>query len=189
MKLFIVLFLFLAAFSLEAKPLETVMYVDLARYQGTWYEIASIPQFFQRKCVKDTTAEYTVLSREEIRVLNSCTTEKNERIVAEGRGKVVEPKTNAKLKVTFANFKDKYIYLLAGNYWIIKLDDDYQIAVVGHPTRKYGWILSRTPAIPDDMLSDLTRFLEDREYDTCDFFTTPQEGGLTEKRKLCDIGK
>ncbi|KYG68783.1 hypothetical protein AZI87_06015 [Bdellovibrio bacteriovorus] len=184
----VLIFIFAAAMA-EAKPLQTVKYVDLTRYQGVWHEIASIPQFFQRKCVKDTTAEYTVLSNEEVKVLNSCTTAKGERLSTEGRAKVADAETNAKLDVTFANFKDKYFYLLAGKYWIIYLDNNYQVAVVGHPTRDYGWILSRTPSLPDSTLRDLADFLLIRGYDTCKFMTTPQEGGLTERTKLCEWNK
>ncbi|KHD88101.1 MAG: membrane protein [Bdellovibrio sp. ArHS] len=186
MRLVAVLILSLCVFA-EAKPLPTARFVDLTRYQGLWHEIASIPQFFQRKCVKDTTAEYTLLSGEEVRVLNSCMTEKGEKISSEGRAKVIDTNTNAKLNVTFANIAGKYFYLLGGKYWVLHLDNNYQIAVIGHPTRDYGWILSRNSSISESTLKDLADFLEIRGYDTCKFLTTPQDGGMSEKKKLCEL--
>jgi apolipoprotein D and lipocalin family protein len=61
---------------------------------------------------------------------------------ARATARVVDPTTNAKLKVTF-------FWPFAGDYWIIDLADDYRYAVVGHPSREYLWILSRTPTLDD----------------------------------------
>lgn len=175
------------AIALAAPPLTTVDHVDLTRYVGKWHEIASIPQFFQRKCVSDTTAEYQILPDQKIRVYNSCTTKEGERIYSEGRAKVVDPLTNAKLKVTFSHLGDRYFYLLGGKYWIIDLDTNYNYAIVGHPSRKYGWILARDPALSENTLRELHRSLKERSYDTCAFIITPQKGGATAKARLCDV--
>lgn len=133
---------FLRAASREKlPPLETVARVDLFRYMGKWYEIASFPQWFQRGCVS-TTATYTLRQDGTVEVLNQCREKaldgKGKR--AKGRAWVVDRTSNAKLKVRF-------FWPFSGDYWIIDLDDDYQYAVVGHPSRNYLWILSRTPQI------------------------------------------
>lgn len=164
---------------------ETVASVDINRYLGSWYEIASIPQFFQRKCVSDTKAEYE-MAREEnlVRVINSCKTESGETAVAEGRAKVVDQNSNAKLQVTFLKVFD-WVFVPGGHYWILDLAPDYSYAIVGHPRRTYGWILSRTPNMDPDTLLTLEKKLKALGYDTCKFNTTVQQGGLTVSKPLC----
>lgn len=166
------------------RQLVPVEHVDLTRYQGKWYEIASIPQFFQRKCVKNTMADYTVLSESLVRVTNSCVTKDDHTISTEGRAKPQDD-TNAKLKVTFAKVFDRYLFWFSGKYWVIYLEPNYQYAVVGHPTRDYGWILSRTPDLPETTLKEISHFLKVSGYDPCRFQVTPQDNGLSTKKSLC----
>jgi apolipoprotein D and lipocalin family protein len=122
-------------------PLQTVARVDLSRYTGTWYEIASYPQRFQKGCT-GTTATYTLRDDGEIGVVNRCRKGSldGEEDSAKGRARVVDSSTNAKLEVTF-------FWPFWGDYWIIDLGERYEYAVVGHPSRDYLWILSRTPAM------------------------------------------
>lgn len=144
---------------MKPKPLEAVEHVDLERYLGTWYEIATIPQRFQRGCVA-VTAEYSLLPGGDILVVNACregTLDGKIRSVR-GRARVVDKKTNAKLKVTF-------FWPFWGAYWIIGLDPDYQWAVVGHPNRKYPWILSRSPQMDESLYGQLLDFVGTRGYD------------------------
>lgn len=170
-----------------AEPLTTVPFVDLTRYAGKWYEIASIPQYFQRNCVSDTTAEYEILGKNRVRVYNSCETAEHTRIASEGRAKVTDSESNAKLKVTFAHLGRSYFYTFGGKYWITYLDSNYHFAIVGHPNRKYGWILARDPAISMENLQVLTLELKMRGYDTCAFMITPQKNGFLTKSRLCDV--
>lgn len=125
-------------------PLEVVDSVDLGRYTGTWYELASYPQSFQEGCFA-TTATYTLRADGEIDVLNRCRkgSLQGEIDEAYGRARVVDTQTNAKLEVSF--FRPFW-----GEYWIIDLAQDYSYAVVGHPSRDYLWILSRTPTVSDE---------------------------------------
>lgn len=129
---------------LELPPLEVVESVDLGRYTGTWYELASYPQSFQEGCFA-TTATYTLREDGEIGVLNRCRKGALDGEVdeAHGRARVVDEQTNAKLEVSF--FRPFW-----GEYWIIDLAQDYSYAVVGHPSRDYLWILSRTPKMSDE---------------------------------------
>lgn len=168
----------------EKKPLKTVEAVDLQRYMGKWYEIAAIPMYFERQCKTDATAEYTLLPDQQVKVDNSCQIDSGERSYSEGRAKVVDPETNAKLKVTFLHFLG-WRYIASGDYWITALDKDYQYAIVGHPSRKYGWILSRKPQMDSQTLQALSKELMAQGYDTCKFLITPQTGGLEIKKPLC----
>lgn len=156
------------------KPPETVKKVDLKRYTGLWYEIARMPNRFQKDCTGETTAEYSLMEDGRISVKNSCTEENNERDVAEGVAKIVDKETNAKLKVSF--FSILGIRPAWGDYWIIGLGNNYEYAIVGTPDRKYGWILSRTPKLPEDTLSVVKDILVKQGYNPSDFKFTPQNG-------------
>jgi apolipoprotein D and lipocalin family protein len=163
MKNFIILTLFLAAGAAwgrtETKPLEVVPYVDLGRYIGTWYEIATIPQRFQKDCVA-VTATYTLREDGNIAVLNKCRKKTLDGELKEAKAKawVVDKKSNAKLKVQF-------FWPFKGDYWIIELDPDYQFAVVGHPKRNYLWILSRAPKMDEVLYQDLIQRIANKGYD------------------------
>ena len=140
-------------------PLETVASVDLERYLGKWYEIASYPAWFQKGCTA-ATAEYALLPDGRIRVVNRCRKGGPEGPIkkAEGKAEVVDTNTNAKLKVWF-------FWPFKGNYWIIDMDDNYQWVVVGEPSRKYLWILSRTPTMEKAVYRDITARLPQKGYD------------------------
>ncbi len=143
---------------LDLPPLEAVAKVDIERYLGTWYEIASYPQRYQEGCT-GTTATYTLRDDGEIDVLNECRKDSLDgpEDVAEGRARVVDRTTNAKLEVSF-------FWPFWGDYWIIDLGPDYEYAVVGHPSRDYLWILSRTPTLDDGTYDAILGRLEEKEY-------------------------
>jgi apolipoprotein D and lipocalin family protein len=149
-------------------PLETVPRVDLSRYVGTWYEIAAFPQRFQKGCTA-TTATYTLRPDGEVDVLNRCRlgSVDGEEKSALGRAVVVDRTTNAKLEVSF--FRPFW-----GDYWIVDLAEDYSYAVVGHPGRDYLWILSRTPAMPDETYRAIVARLEAKRYETSRLVRTVQ---------------
>jgi apolipoprotein D and lipocalin family protein len=170
----------------NASEVKAVPAVSLDRYQGKWFELAAIPQFFQRKCVRDTFAEYTKLEGGEIRVENNCTGDDSSRIRAEGRARLYDSSETSKLTVTFLKLFGEYRYWAGGDYWVIELDPNYQWAVVGHPTRRYGWVLSRTPTQPVAVLAEIVGRIKAQGYDACEFIVTPQTGGLTIKRPLCN---
>jgi len=152
--------------------LQVVDNVDLNRYLGKWYEIASIPAWFQRGCASRTTATYTLNKDGTIGVLNECYDKNGEMKKANGRAWVVDKKTNAKLKVSFLSFLG--LRLFAADYWIIDLGSDYEYAVVGHPSRTFGWILSRNPTLPDVTFDGIVRRLTAKGYDFSKFKMTDQ---------------
>ncbi len=151
-------------------PLDVVPHVDLQRYLGTWYEIATIPQRFQKGCV-GVTAEYSLRKNGDIQVVNTCYRETldGEVRTARGRARVVDKRTNAKLKVSF-------FWPFWGAYWIIGLDADYRWAIVGHPDRTYLWILSRSPQMDDVLYDELLRLIAGKGYDLARIQKTLQRG-------------
>ena len=130
--------------------LPTVGQVDLARYQGTWHEIARLPMLSQRGCVRST-AEYSLESSGTVRVTNRCRTADGGEKTATGRAYVVDARTNARLEVEFDSWFSRLLPGVArGDYWVIHLEPDYSLAVVGHPSREYLWILAREPVLSDE---------------------------------------
>lgn len=150
-------------------PLQAVGSVELPRYLGTWYEIASYPQRFQEGCTA-TTATYSLRDDGKISVLNRCRKGglDGELDEAQGRARVVDAQTNAKLEVSFFG-------PFWGDYWIIDLDEDYRWAVVGHPGRDYLWILAREPQLDEEVYAGiLERLREEHQYDTTRLVETLQ---------------
>lgn len=152
---------------------QTVPFVDLKRYAGLWYEIAKIPNRFQKNCTGNTTAEYSLRDDGRINVTNSCNGEDGKRNVASGIARIVEESTNSKLEVSF--FSILGIRPFWGDYWIIGLDKDYHYAVIGSPDRKYGWILSRRPELSDEKLNEVWEILKKQGYDPKSFQFTRQD--------------
>jgi len=153
--------------------LKVVHHVELERYLGTWYEIARYPQRFQEGCVASK-AVYELGRDAKIQVYNECRQGSLEGAVksVRGKAKVVDPVTNAKLKVTF-------FWPFYGAYWIIDLGENYEYAVVGHPTRKYLWVLSRTPEMEESVYRRILERLEKQGYNTDRLMRAPQPGGKT----------
>lgn len=139
--------------------LAVVRHVEIERYLGTWYEIARYPNRFQKECVA-VTADYSLRDDGKIRVLNACRKGNLDGPIKsiEGKAWVVDRKTNAKLKVQF-------FWPFRGAYWIIDLGADYDYAVVGHPNRKYLWILSRTPEMEPALYEAIAQRLPGQGYD------------------------
>jgi apolipoprotein D and lipocalin family protein len=140
-------------------PLDTVSDVDLKRYAGKWYEIASYPQRFQKGCTC-TTAEYTLSNEGYVIVENACNKDSvnGEKSGIKGKAFVVENSGNAKLEVQF-------FWPFKGKYWIIDLDTDYTYAVVGHPNREYLWILSRTPQLNEKTYNEILERAKAKGFD------------------------
>ena len=141
-------------------PLKVVTFVDLNRYAGTWYEISRYPNRFQEGCV-GTTATYTIRQDGKIDVLNQCRKGTLDGKISSVKGTawVVDNKTNAKLKVSF-------FWPFSGHYWIIDLGENYDYAIVGHPDRKYLWILSRSPRMDEKIYNLILEKLKLQFYDT-----------------------
>ncbi len=172
MKTILIMFLFSSIILSQQNPLKTVKYVDLKKYAGLWYEVAKIPNSFQDQCIKGTTAKYILKEDGEIAVINSCIDEDGEVDEADGLARVVDKKTNAKLEVSFFSiFGWRPIW---GDYWIIGLDENYQWAIVGTPSRKYGWVLSRTPKLDEITMDTIFGIIKDQGYDPKKFEISKQ---------------
>src|SRR6185369_16771190 len=103
----------------EKRPLRVVPVVDLDRYTGEWYEIARLPNRFQKRCAGEVTAKYTLQPSGKISVLNRCRLENGEQIQAEGVARVAgKGQPNSILKVRFAPALLSFIPQVWGDYQI-----------------------------------------------------------------------
>jgi apolipoprotein D and lipocalin family protein len=151
----------LAGCQTAGPPLEVVQDFDIERYLGRWYEIASFPQRFQKGCVA-TSALYSLRDDGRIRVENRCRDERLDGPLREATGVAWQPDPEtapAKLKVRF-------FWPSWGRYWVIELDPAYRWAVIGHPSRDYLWILSRSPQMDPALYAELLARIRAHGYDT-----------------------
>lgn len=144
---------------MKAQTLQTVPFVDLKKYSGKWYEIASFPQRFQKGC-HCTTAEYSLSEKGYVIVENRCNRDSinGKQSYIKGKAFVEKNSGNAKLKVQF-------FWPFKGKYWIIDLAGDYSYAVVSHPNKKYLWILSRTPQLEKAVYKGILDRLKGKNFD------------------------
>lgn len=137
-------------------PLQVVAPVDLKRYAGLWYEQARLPNRFQQQCSGPVTAEYTPLPDGTLQVRNRCTRADGQQDESIGRARSV-PVAGlpgaGRLEVRFAPEWLGWLPLVWGDYWILKLDRDYQVALVGTPDRSLLWVLSRVPQLNEGAIS------------------------------------
>lgn len=145
---------------------QTAAMVDLQRYQGTWYEQARLPMFFQRHCAQSE-AHYRLQEDGAVGVLNRCRTLDGEWLEARGRATPQVAGQTDKLWVRFDNgFSRLFPGLAKGDYWVLYLDGDYRAALVGNPSREYLWLLSREAEISLETRAELLEQAQNRGYDT-----------------------
>lgn len=168
---------------------ETIPSLDLNRYLGKWYEVSSIPAFFQKKCVQDTTAEYKLLETGKIDVINSCRQANGKMQVANGLAEIKNTETNAELGVSFVPLLNHFGFF-QGQYKVLAIGENYEYSLVGTDNLKFGWILSRTPALSVDTLVVIEKEIRRQGYDSCSFLMSLQTGGAyVERVPLCEAVK
>jgi apolipoprotein D and lipocalin family protein len=160
----------------QPSPVRTVPFVDLDRYVGDWFEIARVPNRFQRQCVGDVRASYARRADGRIDVVNRCRTADGQ-TEARGVARLVDEQSQAKLEVRFAPAWLSWLPPVWGDYWVIGLASDYSWAVVGDPDREYLWILARTPRLEAESISAARAAARDNGFDVAHLVQTPQDAG------------
>ena len=166
------------AFAQEAgaAPLQTIAALDVPRYMGTWYEIAKYPNWFQKKCVGDTRADYSLQPNGRVQVINRCREASGELSEAVGMARQIGAADSPKLEVRFAPAWLSFLPMVWGDYWVIDLDPDYRLVAVSEPSREYLWVLSRTPAVDAQAYEALLARLAARGFDPGKLERTTQPG-------------
>jgi apolipoprotein D and lipocalin family protein len=151
------------------KPLD-VARVDLAKFEGGYFEIAKLPRPTQAECA-GTTAYYRRVSEAELSVVHECREGSLDGPLrrSAARAVVPDPDVPAKLSLDVGGF--------FGDYWIVDVADDYRYVAVGHPSRDYLWILSRSSTLPADDLDALQLRLSDADFDVSRLEFTEQRSG------------
>lgn len=159
-----------------AEPLRAIATLDVPRYMGTWYEIARYPNWFQKKCVSDTRAEYSLQADGRVQVINRCREQNGELAEAVGMARQVGAADSAQLEVRFAPAWLSFLPMVWGDYWVVDLDPDYQLVAVSEPGREYLWVLARTPMVDARTYEALLGRLAARGFDTGKLERTVQQG-------------
>ena len=153
------IFLLLNSCTMSQTPPTVTDQVDLQKYAGKWFEIASYPMSFQKDCFC-VTAVYTLTDKGYVKVFNSCRKGGVDGKIKSITGKAfpVKGTNNVKLKVQF-------FWPFKADYWIIDKADDYSWAVVSGPSRKYLWILNRKPVMPKETYGYITERIVKNGFD------------------------
>lgn len=158
----------------QTKPLQTVEKVELDKYLGVWYEVARKPLYFQNKCDRDVTATYTLNENGNVVVDNRCYTKEGNLTQSIGEAFIENAPFNSKLKVSFLPEAIRWLPFGRGDYWVLKLDENYQTVLVGEPRRKYMWVLSRTPQPDQAVVNEYLEYAKSLGYDLGDVIHTKQ---------------
>jgi lipocalin len=167
-----ILILFTAMIFNSVIPQKTpsvVSTVDLNRYMGMWYEIARLPNYFERK-LKCTSANYTLRDDGRITVLNKgyYLTDPQKSTSARGVAWIPDRNSPAKLKVQF-------FWPFSGDYWIMELDKEYRYVLVGDPSHKYLWILAREKEMDEQTYNMLLSKAVENGYDVKSIIRVEQD--------------
>jgi apolipoprotein D and lipocalin family protein len=152
----------------KSEPVPTLTPInalDVPRYMGTWYEITKFPAWFQKKCVADTRAEYSLQPGGQVQVINRCRQENGEMKEAVGIARQIGGTASSKLEVRFAPAWLSFIPAVWGDYWVIDLDPAYQLVAVSEPKLEYLWILSRSTKVDPGTYAALIARLSSRGFD------------------------
>lgn len=151
------------------EPLRPVAHVDLPRYMGDWYVIGEIPYFAEKDCV-DSIESYALRAKGGIDNWFRCRKKSFDAPLerkASARISVVDTESNAVWRVWFLGF-------IPVKYVILDLDPGYKWVAVGHPSRRYGWIMSRDKTLDEATYQRILRDLGTQGYDTTKFQKVPQ---------------
>ncbi|KAF1025479.1 MAG: Outer membrane lipoprotein Blc [Acinetobacter bereziniae] len=157
----------------SVNQIKTVDNIDITKYMGKWYEVAHLPNYFQRKCSANTAAEYSLNQDKTVKVLNSCQNKNGNLQSSQGLAKSIND-GNSKLKVSFMPKGLQWVPFTKGDYWILRIDPEYKVALVGGPSKKYLWILSRTPHIDETTYVSYLETAKNLGYDTHNLIKTIQ---------------
>lgn len=136
--------------------LPTVENLDLSKYQGKWYEIARLPNSFE-KGLTSVSATYSIKENGKINVLNAGFKSGAKKKDINGTAWVPNKDYPGRLKVRF-------FWPFSGNYYVMAIDKDYQYALVGSPSRKFLWLLSKKIEMPEEVYKEYTELAQDQGF-------------------------
>ncbi len=177
----------------EAAPTQPVAKLDVNRYLGTWWQLATVPSFYGIRCAKDTNATYGLIDAKTISVDNKCISFTGQPDGIKGKATVLDTKTNAQLAVSFPGIPNTINTGNFPNYIVTYVEDGadptgpYKYAIVGDPTRLSGFLLSREKNISTDELRRLRGKVEQAGFNSCTFLVSPITGWRSDYSPLCTV--
>lgn len=156
----------------KPQSVQSVEKIDVVRYMGTWHEIARLPLIYQEKCLGDVQAHYTLQADNTVQIINSCRQANGD--VAQSVGKAwLQNQGGSQLKVSFLPKILRWLPIGRGDYWILRLDADYQTVLIGTPNRQYLWVLSRSPKLDERVLQDYLQTAREQGFDLRQLIVNP----------------
>ena len=149
--------------------------IDLQKWLGTWYQLAHIPAWFDIFCDGGTIANYSLDTTGDVIVDNSCVDPAGDIQHQIGRAKILDSQQPGQLAVAFFGQEPEES---GANYWILYRSANYDFAVVGHPQREFGWILSRNPVAKQSQIDLAATILVSYGYNLADFVLTDQRANI-----------
>jgi apolipoprotein D and lipocalin family protein len=172
--LFVFAWVLVAHATAQTQPVQTIASLDVNRYVGTWYEIAKYPNRFQKQCASHTRAQYLTNADGSLQVINRCVTREGETLEAIGQAHQVGGASSPKLQVRFAPAWLSWLPWVWGDYWVIDLDNGYQLAAVSDAKREYLWVLSRSKQVKASTYQALLTRLAAQGFDIQKLELSPQ---------------
>ncbi|WP_166869277.1 MULTISPECIES: lipocalin family protein [unclassified Salinibacterium] len=167
----------------NATEVRAIDHLDVDRYLGQWFEIGRLPLKWEPKGARDITAQYSANDDGTIRIDNRCIDDKGEPTQSVGRAKQTGEKTS-ELTVTFLPEFLRWIPFTEGDYWVLRIDDDYAYSLVGTPDRKNLWLLSRTPQAEATVIDSYLETARSMGFDLADWIVPEQSGSIVSDAQL-----
>lgn len=165
----IFLSMMLFACSQTRSPIQTVQYVDLQRFMGDWYVIASIPTFIE-KGAHNAIESYALNDDGTV-----ATTFSFHEDGFDGKKKIYNPKGFIKDRNSNAIWGMQFIWPIKADYRIVHVNEDYSQTIIGRNARDYVWIMARTPIIPDEDYASLVQIIGQQGYNVSKIIRVPQK--------------
>lgn len=158
--------------------LTTVSNFNLEKYLGTWYEIARLPMKYQPEDSTDLSAVYSLNENGKVRVQNRCLDADKKLDESIGEATVIDAE-HGKLEVSFLPEGFRWIPFTKGDYWVLKIDENYQTVLIGEPNQKFLWVLHRSPSLDENTKAEYLAYATSIGYDLTDLIHTVHTGQKT----------
>lgn len=167
----------------NATEVRAIDHLDVDRYLGQWFEIGRLPLKWEPDGARDITAQYSANDDGTIRVDNRCIDGTGEPTQSVGRAKQAGEKTS-ELTVSFLPEFLRWIPFTEGDYWVLRIDDDYTHSLVGTPDRKNLWLLARTPQVEAEVVDSYLETARSMGFDLADWIVPEQSGRIVSDTQL-----
>lgn len=169
--------------TVKQQDVTAISHLDLDRYLGTWFEICRLPLKWEDAEARDITATYSLQENGAVRIDNRCIGKDGKAEQAVGEARATDT-SNARLAVSFLPSFLRWIPFTKGDYWVLRVSPDYQVALVGTPDRTNLWLLARTPQLSPDLKAEFLATARAQGYDLSGLIVPQQSGQMVRDAAL-----